>query len=90
MGTPMVAAKVWNGADIDSEEIRLYRRIYHVPNTISNRAIQHITTQIRPARGVVERLASKAWHMFKRNHGVLPEKTGSSGEEVAGKRSQAS
>ena len=55
MGTPMVAAKVWNGADIDSEEIRLYRRIYHVPNTISNRAIQHITTQIRPARGVVER-----------------------------------
>ena len=66
MGTPMVAAKVWNGGDIDSEEIRLYRRIYHVPNTISNRAIQHITTQIRPARGVVERLASKAWHMFKR------------------------
>ena len=49
MGTPMVAAKIWTGNDIANEEIRLYRKIYRLPNTISNRAIQHITTQIRPA-----------------------------------------
>ena len=44
MGTPIVAAKIWTGNDIANEEIRLYRKIYRLPNTISNRAIQHITT----------------------------------------------
>ena len=66
MGTPMVAAKIWTVADIANEEIRLYRKIYRLPNTISNRAIQHITTQIRPAREIVEHLASKSWLIFKR------------------------
>ena len=39
MGTTMVAAKIWTGNDIANEEIRLYRKIYRLPNTISNRAI---------------------------------------------------
>ena len=44
MDVPMIAAKIWTGNDIVNEEIRLYRKIYGLPNTISNRAIQHITT----------------------------------------------
>ena len=64
MGTPMVAAKIWTGNDIANEEI------YRLPNTISNRAIQHITTQIRPAKEIVEYLASRAWHMFKRQNRI--------------------
>ena len=70
MGTPMVAAMIWTGNDIANEEIRLYRKIYRLPNTISNRAIQHITTQIRPAKEIVELLASRAWHMFKRQNRI--------------------
>ena len=70
MGTPMVAAKIWTGNDIANEEIRLYRKIYRLPNTISNRAIQHITTQIRPAKEIVELMASRAWHTFKRKNRI--------------------
>ena len=70
IGTPIVEAKVWNENEKAKEEVRLYRKIYHLPNTISNRAIQHITTQIRPAREIVEHLASKAWHMFKRQNRI--------------------
>ena len=66
IGTPMVAAKVWKGEDIAREEVRMYRKIYRLSNTISNKAIMNITTHMRPARDIVEALASKAWRMYKR------------------------
>jgi hypothetical protein len=62
----MVAAKVLKGDDIASEEVRMYRKIYRLSNTISNKAIMNITTHMRPAKDIVKAQASKAWHMFKR------------------------
>ena len=44
----------------------MYRKIYRLSNTISNKAIINITTHMRPARDIVEALASKAWRMYKR------------------------
>ena len=66
IGTPMVAAKVWKGEDIAREEVRMYRKIYRLSNTISNKAIMNVTTHMRPARDIVEALAGKAWRMYKR------------------------
>ena len=43
IGTSMVAAKVWKGEDIAREEVRMYRKIYKLSNTISNKAIMNIT-----------------------------------------------
>ena len=39
----MVAAKVWKGEDIAREKVRMYRKIYRLSNTISNKAIMNIT-----------------------------------------------
>ena len=62
----MIAAKLWKGEDITPKEVRMYRKIYRLSNTISKKAIMNITTHMRPARDIVEALASKAWRMYKR------------------------
>ena len=62
----MVAAKVWKGDEIAREELRMFREIYRLSNTISIKAIMNIITHLRTAKEIVEALASKAWRMYKR------------------------
>ena len=70
IGTPMVAAGLWQRRDIDREETQLLRKVYNLPNNITSRAVNNILTQMRPAWSVVERLAAKTWRMFKKQNCV--------------------
>ena len=70
IGTPMVAAGLWQRRDIDREETQLLRKVYNLPNNITSRAVNNILTQMRPAWSVVERLAAKTWRMFKKQNRV--------------------
>ena len=70
IGTPMVAAGLWQRRGIDREETQLLRKVYNLPNNITSRAVNNILTQMRPAWSVVERLAAKTWRMFKKQNRV--------------------
>ena len=70
IGTPMVAAGLWQRREIDREETQLLRKVYNLLNKITSRAVNNILTQMRPAWSVVERLAAKIWRMFKKQYRV--------------------
>ena len=57
IGTPVYVAGLWKRKDIDALEASLYRIIFFLPNTISNKAILNTMTSIRLAGEAIGNLA---------------------------------
>ena len=74
IGTPMVAAGLWNRDDIDRTEAQLYRSINNLPNVISNRALMNVACGLRNAWDIVEPLALRANLQLRRQTQLRPER----------------
>ena len=59
IGTPMVAAGLWNRRDVDHIEKQIFKKMAMVPNNINPDLVTNIMREKQPAWLVVERLAKK-------------------------------
>ena len=60
IGTPLVAANVWNQKHIEQVEAQLFRQVNNLPNIISNKALMHVACSLRPAWEIIKILKDKA------------------------------
>ena len=62
----MVVAGLWKRKDIDALEAGLYRKIFFLPNKISNKAILYTMSSIRLAGEAITNLANPKWEESQR------------------------
>ena len=60
IGTPLVAANVWNQKHIEQIEAQLFRQVNNLPTVIRNKAFMHVACSLRPAWEIIKLLKTKA------------------------------
>ena len=57
IGTPMVAAKLWNRWDIEQIEKQVFKKTAMVPNNVSPDVVTNLMREKQPVWTIVNRLA---------------------------------